>query len=242
MDFKPVIIIPARYTSERLPAKALCLIGQKTLIRHVWERAVATKLGPVFVATDHVLIQQEVASWGGQVLMTAQTCPTGSDRVAQACQMIKHDYNVVINIQGDLPFVDPAQVAHVLQPLSQGFDVGTLIANMPIEKRQDPNCVKAIVTHQESSVSRCHWFCRAALPYGAYHVGIYAYTPAALKVYAQHQQSPYEKIERLEQLRFLEMGYQMGASSINQTPLEVNSPQDLEAVILYKENEHTNNT
>lgn len=237
------VIIPARYGSTRLPAKALKPIGSKTLIRHVWERALQAKIGPVYVATDHAAIKQEVESWGGQVLMTSSNCATGSDRVAQALEQLP-EVDTVVNVQGDLPFVDACVLKQVLAPLEHGFEVATLVAPMPLHKKQDPNTVKAIVSGLGSgqedrsqlstkvlSMVRCHWFCRAPLPYGVFHFGVYAYQRSALLAFRKTCQSEAEKLESLEQLRFLSMGFSIGAMAVDAVPFEVNTAKDYEEAL-----------
>lgn len=233
---KKAIIIPARYGSTRLPAKALKMIGQKTLLRHVWDRCMEADMAEVFVATDHDQIVQEAASWGGRVIKTSPDCMTGSDRVAQAMTMLPMDVDVVINVQGDLPFVSAKDLHKVCVPLGNTVSVSTLVAPMPMNKQADPHTVKAIVSpnqHTDSlgcSTYRCHWFCRAALPYGMFHLGVYAYQKDALLHFSNAPQSLAERLESLEQLRFVELGYEIGACSIEKTPMEVNTQADYEAV------------
>lgn len=228
---KPIIIIPARYASQRLPAKALKTIGGKPLVQHVYERACQANIADVVVATDHPSIQSVVQGFGGQCLMTPKSCATGSDRVAQALKELS-SYDTIINLQGDLPLFNPDELSLVLKPLELGYPVATLIADMPEEKRKDPNTVKAIVTEdsQDQTVSRCHWFCRTSLNYGAFHIGVYAYTRSALEAFAKTPRAWHECQEELEQLRFLSMGYAIGASTVHDMIFEVNTPEDYHAL------------
>lgn len=223
-----VIIIPARFGSTRLKAKALLSIGGVTLLEQVWRRASQVPDVDVFVATDHQEIADTAQAFGCQVILTSTNCASGSDRVAEAMQSLPQHYKHIINVQGDLPFINPSEIPLVFEPLRQGFDVGTLITCMPEDKQQNPSFVKAVVSAEKNKqVMRCHWFCRAAMAYGHHHLGVYAYTREALQAYAQSQPHPLEKQESLEQLRFLTMGYQIGAMLVSSLALEVNTPEDL---------------
>ena len=222
------IIIPARYGSTRLSAKALRNIGQVTLIEHVWRRAQDVPNATVYVATDHDEIAKTVSGFGGQVLMTSPACETGSDRVADALSQLPAGVKNIVNLQGDLPFINSKEVLDVLKPLESGFDVGTLVSCMPDDKQRNPSFVKAVVSVTSTpGVLQCHWFCRASLPYGHHHLGVYAYTRDALEKFAQHNPHPLEMQERLEQLRFLTLGCSIGAVLVNSIAMEVNTEQDL---------------
>ena len=228
------IIIPARHGSTRLPAKALAKIQGQPLVWYVWQQAQKAKLGDVYIATDHEEIATTARAFGAQVLMTSPDCPTGSDRVAEAVEQLPKHYDTFINVQGDLPFINPEEISKVLMPLAAGYDVGTLVTCMEESQQRKPDCVKAIVsTQEESSVHRCHWFCRAALSYGHYHLGVYAYRYEALKHFARIHPHPLERMESLEQIRFLTLGYTIGASLISSLALEVNTKEDLQQVRRY---------
>lgn len=224
------IIIPARYGSSRLKAKALLPIGGVSLVEQVWRRAVLVPGAAVYVATDHDEIAETVRGFGGSVIMTSPSCETGSDRVAEALDSLPQSIEHIVNVQGDLPFIDPAEIPRVLQPLKNGFDVGTLIACMPEEKQKNPNSVKAIMSATgKEGVLRCHWFCRASMPYGHHHLGVYSYKREALAAFAKAPPHPLERQESLEQIRFLTMGLQIGAMLVNSLALEVNTQEDLDA-------------
>ena len=224
-----VIIIPARYGSTRLQAKALLSIDGVTLVEQVWRRAIAVPNADVIVATDHEKIAETVINFGGTAVYTQTSCASGSDRVAEAVAKLSRTYDNIINVQGDLPFINPSEIRATLIPLTLGFDVGTLVACMPESKQKNPSFVKAVVsTEQSSEVMQCHWFCRAALPYGHHHLGVYAYKRAALYKYAQTLPHPLEQQESLEQLRFLTKGYRIGAILVSTLALEVNTDDDLQ--------------
>lgn len=228
------IIIPARHGSSRLPAKALASIEGHPLVWYVWQQALKANIGDVFIATDHEEIATIARDFGAKVIMTATDCPTGSDRVAEAIQQLPKTYDTFINVQGDLPFINPDEIRNVLAPLDEGYDVGTLVTCMEESQQKKPDCVKAIVSTQEdSSIHRCHWFCRAALSYGHYHLGVYAYRYETLQHFARIHPHPLERLESLEQIRFLTLGYTIGASLISSLALEVNTKEDLNHVRQY---------
>ena len=154
--------------------------------------------------------------------------------VAEAVAKLPKTYENIINVQGDLPFINPEEIRATLVPLSHGFDVGTLVTCMPESKQKNPSFVKAVVsTHQTSKVMQCHWFCRAALAYGHHHLGIYAYKRSALDSFAKAPTHPLEQQESLEQLRFLTMGCKIGAMLVSTLALEVNTEEDLQQARAY---------
>lgn len=222
------IVIPSRLGSTRLPGKPLASFGGKTLVEHVWQQATASRLGDVLVATDDKGIADMVASFGGQAVMTPASCASGSDRCYAAIQHITETYDIIINLQGDMPFIKPQQIAETLTPLQSGFDIGTLIYPMTEAMQHQPHAVKAIVSLQDG-IGRCHWFCRANLNYGYHHAGIYAYTRDALETFAKTPPSIHENLEKLEQLRALECGLTMGAQLTTAIAGEINTPEDLAA-------------
>ena len=229
MSQSHVIIIPARMGSTRLPAKAIAEFHGMTLIEHVWHCANQTGLGDVFVATDHEDIANIVKGFGGEVVMTDPECPTGSDRVAQAYERLGRQYDVVINLQGDLPSLQPHQLKQAAAVLDEGYDVGTLVFPMPEKEQSNPNSVKAIVSFDDHpEIGRLHWCCRAPLSYGHFHIGAYAYRPDALAAFTAHKETRAEGIEKLEQLRALSMGLSVGAYMTDPVWGEINTPEDLE--------------
>ncbi len=226
-----VVIIPARYGSQRLNAKALAIIHDKPLVAHVLAQATAADIGDVFVATDHAEIAAVVEHYGGKAIMTPNTLETGTDRVAAAIETLPNNYQNIINVQGDLPFIQPEEIGTALIPLQHGYDVGTLVTCMDSIQQKNHHCVKAIISSQEGdTIKRCHWFCRAAMAYGHYHLGVYAYKRDALMRFQKTPPHPLEQQEKLEQLRFLVMGCTIGANLISALALEVNTAEDLQAV------------
>jgi 3-deoxy-manno-octulosonate cytidylyltransferase (CMP-KDO synthetase) len=232
---KPVVIIPARMASSRLPGKPLADIGGIPMIVRVWAQAMKAGVGPVVVAAAEPEIADAVEKAGGHAVLTHPDLPSGSDRIHAALQGIDPGgrYDTVINLQGDLPALDPGQVCAAAAALP-GFDIATLAA--PIvhdEDKTNPAVVKAVVAWDQQGVKgRALYFTRAPAPGGEgplfYHVGIYAFTRAALQRFVALPPSPLERRERLEQLRALEAGMSIAVARVDAVPLSVDTPEDLE--------------
>ena len=231
-----LIVIPARLKATRLPDKPLADIGGEPMIVHVWRRAVEADCGPVLVATDAEAVRDAILQAGGEALMTSPDHPSGSDRVFEA--VLAHDpagkLGAVVNLQGDLPTLDPALVHACLKALSEAeADIGTIAARIVREEeRTDPNVVKVVGTPVAGSVLRALYFTRATAPYGEgplyHHIGIYAYRRDALERFVSLPPSPLELREKLEQLRALEAGMRINVGLVDTVPLGVDTPRDLE--------------
>ena len=231
-----LIVIPARLKATRLPDKPLADIGGEPMIVHVWRRAVEADCGPVLVATDAEAVRDAILQAGGEALMTRPDHPSGSDRVFEA--VFAHDpagkLGAVVNLQGDLPTLDPALVHACLKALSEGeADIGTIAARIVREEeRTDANVVKVVGTLVAGSVLRALYFTRATAPYGEgplyHHIGIYAYRRDALERFVSLPPSPLELREKLEQLRALEAGMRINVGLVDTVPLGVDTPRDLE--------------
>ena len=220
-----VLVIPARMQSTRLPEKPLLKRNGITLIETVWRQCVQTGFD-VIVATDHEDIAREVDAFRGQAVMTKSDTPTGTNRCAEA--VYQTNYNYVINVQGDMPYITPEQIVQCHSLVKQ-FDVGTLIYDMAEQEQTNPNSVKCIgVEHHKvkHDVYECKWFGRMAVPYGFHHAGIYAYRMNALRQYKRFPQGKFEQIERLEQLRWLERGIRVFAKETTPIQGEINTRQD----------------
>lgn len=241
---QPIVIIPARMAASRLPGKPLLDIGGQPMIIRVLRQAIAADVGPVAVAAGDPEIAWAVESAGGRAVMTDPALPSGSDRIMAALDELdpggRHD--VVINLQGDIPFVDPAMIgacAHLLDA-EPDCDIATLIAleGSPAE-RTDPDCPKAIVTLlQDRNLGPAHYFTRSTL-YGEgpvwRHIGIYGYRRAALEQFTAAEPSPLERREKLEQLRALELGLSIWAAAVPAMPMEVNNEAELALARAYAE-------
>lgn len=233
----PIIIIPARMGAMRLPQKPLADIQGKPMIQHVWERAVQAAIAPVVVATDHQEIADLIQSQGGQAVMTDAVLPSGSDRVYHALEQIDPQgvYDVAINLQGDLPNIDPVTIQKALTPLAHSeFDVATLVAPITDQSEiENPSVVKVALGGKRSDgVAQAFYFSRAPIPYGEgphyHHIGIYAYRRPVLQQFVALPPSPLELQERLEQMRLIEQGIRFGVDFVEQVPVSVDTSADLE--------------
>jgi len=233
----PVVIIPARMASTRLPGKPLADIDGVPMIVRVWAQAMKAGVGPVVVAAAEQEIADAVEKAGGHAVLTHPDLPSGSDRIFAALEGLDHKgkYDTVINLQGDLPALDPAQLKAAVAALP-GHDIATLAAPIMDEAdRANPAVVKAVVAWQpDGKTGRALYFSRATIPTGPgahfYHVGLYAFTRAALARFVALPPSPLEQREKLEQLRALEAGMTIAVARVDEVPLSVDTPEDLELV------------
>jgi 3-deoxy-manno-octulosonate cytidylyltransferase (CMP-KDO synthetase) len=229
-----IILIPARMASTRLPGKPLIDIAGLPMIVHVLRRAQASGLGDVVVATDSEAVQAAVEKSGGRAVMTGTDHLSGSDRIYEALEAIdpEHRVDLAVNVQGDLPTIDPADIRAALVPLSDpAVDIATLAAVItdPPE-RSNPNVVK--VSGPAISANHFHAtrFTRAdaAGPGPHYHhIGLYAYRRAALERFVKLPPSANEQREKLEQLRALDAGMRIDAAIVKSVPLGVDTPEEL---------------
>ncbi|MGQ7792061.1 3-deoxy-manno-octulosonate cytidylyltransferase [Faunimonas sp. B44] len=232
----PITVIPSRLAATRLPRKPLADLLGKPMIRHVVERALEADVGPVIVAVDDREIADALAGSGADVVVTGRHHPSGSDRIHEALALRDPDgrYDVVVNLQGDLPTIDPASVRAALGPLSDpDVDLATLAAIITVEhERTDPNVVKVVGTALAPGRLRALYFTRATAPHGdgplLHHIGLYAWRREALGRFVRLAPSPLEMRERLEQLRALEAGMRIDVVLVGAVPLGVDTPADLE--------------
>jgi len=231
----PVIIIPARMASSRLPGKPLADIAGEPMIVKVWRQAIRASLGPVLVAAAEPEIADAIERAGGRAVLTDPNLASGSDRVHAALLAADPDseFDSVLNLQGDLPEIDPQALRRVCEVLeSSGADIATLAA--PITDPADfdnPNVVKPVVAWNGKGSGPALYFTRARAPSGEgplyHHVGIYAFTRKALARFVSLPPSPLEQREKLEQLRALEAGMRIEVARIDAVPLSVDTPADL---------------
>ncbi len=247
-------IIPARYASTRFPGKPLARLGDKTVIEHVYRR-VATVLSDVVVATDDQRIYDAVQSFGGQVVMTSASHTSGTDRCYEALQRFGSDYDVVVNIQGDEPFIAVEQVAAVCQCFEDtAVDIATLVmpfgAESTYEMLSNPNTPKVVL----NKAGYAQYFSRSVIPYlrgiptsdwakqHTYykHIGLYAFRANVLAEITQLPVSLVEQAESLEQLRWLESGYRIRVAHTDQHTIGIDTPEDLaEANRILEENKNS---
>lgn len=233
----PLILIPARMAATRLPGKPLADIGGQPMIVRAWQQAALSGFRVAVAAGDPEIVEVVEAA-GGLAVLTDPALPSGSDRIRAAVQAVDPDgaHDLVINVQGDMPFASPdlARACAELLNRESTCDIATLVAaEADVSDRTNPDVVKAVLALAEGETSgRALYFTRSTL-YGDgpiwRHVGIYGYRRDALMRFCAAPPSPLEKREKLEQLRALEMGLQIWASVIEQAPLSVDNPSDLEA-------------
>ena len=222
--------------ATRLPGKPLADIRGRPMIVRVWQRAVAANAGHVIVATDSEEIVKVVTAAGGEAVMTRADHASGSDRVHEAVTKVDpaHDASIIVNLQGDLPTLDPQLVGQCVAPLATAETaIATLAAVISeAEERTNPNVVKVVGTPIAENRLRALYFTRAMAPSGDgplyHHIGIYAYRRDSLERFVSLPPSPLEKREKLEQLRALEAQMRIDVTIVDTVPLGVDTPADLE--------------
>jgi len=241
----PIVLIPARMAATRLPGKPLAEIGGLPLIVRVLLQAQAAGIGPVAVAAGDAEIVHAVEAAGGRAVLTDPALPSGSDRILAALNALDPErrHDVVINLQGDIPFADPALVKKCAALLEEqpDCDISTIIVSKSTpDELSNPDVVKAIVSFgADPKAARALYFTRSTL-YGDgpvwHHIGVYGYRRAALERFTAAAPSPLERREKLEQLRALELGLSIWAAVIDQEPIQVDNPQDLARARAHAEN------
>jgi 3-deoxy-manno-octulosonate cytidylyltransferase (CMP-KDO synthetase) len=231
-------LIPARLAATRLPNKPLIDIAGKPMIQHVWERARQAKgLDEVAIATPDEEIIRAVEAFGGRAIPTAASHRSGTDRLAEAAARLGlNPQDIVVNIQGDEPLLDPAAIeaAVALLQADPGLPMASLMCPCPPEDRDNPDCVKVVCALNGDAL----YFSRARLPFPRreggvsvmQHIGLYAYRRHFLATFAALSPTPLEQTESLEQLRALESGFRIRMARIAVAPIGVDTPEDLERV------------
>ncbi len=235
-EVRALVLIPARMAATRLPGKPLLDIAGVPMIVHVLRRAESAKIGRVVVATDAPDIAQAVKKHGGEAVMTRVDHPSGSDRIFEALESLdpKRQIEIIINVQGDLPTIKPADIRAVLGPLDDpAVDIATLAAVIrKTDEHTNPNVVKVVGSPLSEKRLRALYFTRASAPSGDgpryHHIGLYAYRRDALARFVALPPSPLEVREKLEQLRALEAGMKIDVTIVDSVPLGVDTPHDLE--------------
>jgi 3-deoxy-manno-octulosonate cytidylyltransferase (CMP-KDO synthetase) len=236
IDSRTLVLIPARMAATRLPGKPLLDIAGLPMIVHVLRRAEAAGIGRVAVATDTPAIAEAVTANGGEAVMTRADHPSGSDRIHEAMRKLDPEGSceIVVNLQGDFPTIEPGNIRDVLPPLADpAVDIATLAAQIHTEEEStNPNVVKAVGTSLGERRLRALYFTRATAPYGDgpryHHIGLYAYRRVALERFVALPPSPLERQEKLEQLRALEAGMRIDITIVDTVPRGVDTPADLE--------------
>jgi 3-deoxy-manno-octulosonate cytidylyltransferase (CMP-KDO synthetase) len=232
-----IAVIPARYASTRFPAKLMQDLGGKTVITRTYEAALHTGLfSDVFVVTDSILIYDEIISNGGKAIMSVKTHESGSDRIAEAVQSL--DVDIVINVQGDEPFINKEPLAKVIDVFRNDFDKKIDLASLMVEIKdkeeiENPNNVKVVVDQSGFAL----YFSRSVIPFPRdpeagvrymKHIGIYAFRKEALLAFYHLPMKTLEASEKLEQLRYLEFGKRIKMVETTHVGIGIDTPEDLE--------------
>ncbi|MDK1383936.1 3-deoxy-manno-octulosonate cytidylyltransferase [Sinorhizobium sp. 8-89] len=233
---KALVLIPARMASTRLPGKPLADICGLPMIVQVAKRAAEADVGRIVVAVDHRDVFEAVSDAGFEAIMTRVDHQSGSDRIHEALLKADPDGNaeILINVQGDLPTIEPGPIRAALKPLENAAtDIATLTVEIIDEhEKTNPNVVKVVGSPISESRLRALYFTRATAPHGPgplyHHIGLYAYRRKALETFVSLKPSVLEKRESLEQLRALEAGMRIDVEVVNSVPLGVDTPEDLE--------------
>lgn len=232
----PIVIIPARLASTRLPSKPLADIAGAPMIVQVWRRASEAAIGPVLVAAADAAIVDAVTRAGGRAVATRPDHPSGSDRIFEALQAVdpQETHDVVINVQGDLPLIDPEAIRAALAPLTDpACDIATLAARLEPGEIGSRSVVKLWANFRGKPIARALAFSRGATPppeagVPHHHIGLYAYRRSSLARFVALPPSINERRENLEQLRALDAGMRIDAALVDAVPFGVDTPADLE--------------
>ncbi|ATI11247.1 MULTISPECIES: 3-deoxy-manno-octulosonate cytidylyltransferase [Acetobacter] len=232
-----LVVIPARLASTRLPGKPLADIAGRPMVLRVWDAAMAANIGPVVVAAADQEIYDAVTAAGGTAILTDPDLPSGSDRVWQATQAFDPDgkYDVLLNLQGDLPTFEPQALHAVMSVMANPmYDVGTLVAPVTSDAEKNAASVVKVVCDfsGDAQIAPALYFSRQPIPWGDgplwHHIGVYGWRRAALAQFVALPPSGLEKRESLEQLRALEAGMRIGCTRLASAPFGVDTPEDLE--------------
>jgi 3-deoxy-manno-octulosonate cytidylyltransferase (CMP-KDO synthetase) len=240
MTKRILIIIPARLASTRLPNKPLADICGKSMIQRVYEQAIAADSGDVLIACDGEEIAAEVKKFGAKFVITDPNLPSGTDRIYAAFKAFgKSNFEIIINLQGDLPNIDPQVIRAAAEAASNNdCDIATVASKIKnASEISNPNVVKIAISFQEKNLGQALYFSRSAIPFSKnnaddffHHIGIYAYKKSALEKFVNLAPSMLEKRESLEQLRALENDMKIFVKIVDAHPLSVDTKEDLEIV------------
>lgn len=233
-----IAVIPARYAATRFPGKLMQVLGDKPIIRHVYDNTVATGLfKDVFVVTDSDIVYNEITKHSGKAIMSKKVHESGSDRIAEAVAEINTD--VIINVQGDEPFIKKEPLEKLVQLFSDpNVQVASLMRKISKEEAINPNNVKVVADRSGYAL----YFSRSVIPFQRdektisdyfLHVGVYAYKKDVLMNFTKWPQSTLEKIEKLEQLRYLENGIKIKMAETEYDNIAIDTPEDLERAKLF---------
>ena len=233
---KTIIVIPSRMSSQRFPNKPMAFIDGIPMIRRVWEQAKKANIGPVIVACCEKEVFDLIVSIGGDAIMTDPHLPSGTDRIFQALLKYKNaeSFDCIINLQGDMPIINPIEICKVSEPLIQGFDIGTLVTNINDIEEKDENITKVkiqwIKKDQIGQALDFYKLSKKNLKNIYHHVGIYSFSFKALKTFVNLKPSSNELHYKLEQWRAIDSGMNIGATFVKNVPLSVDTKEDIKKV------------
>ena len=229
---KNVVIIPSRMASTRLPGKPLMEINGIPMIQRVWQQAIKSNIGEVFVACSETEVHDLIISNGGKAIMTDPHLPSGTDRVHSAFLKIKNnkDIDVIINLQGDMPLINPEHILKVIDPIKRNFVIGTLATNLNDNELNNPNVTKVEVDFKKNEVAKALSFYREVTIENKnlyHHVGIYSYTPDSINTFINLPKSKNEIDLSLEQMRAMDSNIPIGVTFVPEVPMSVDTKEDL---------------
>lgn len=233
---KTAIIIPSHLAAKRLPNKPLIKIKDKTMIAHVWEKAIATKVQDVFVATADKEIADEIQKQGGNAIITGKHHTTGSDRIFEAIQKLKLDHDIIINVQGDMPTVNPKTINLIndFMITNPNISVSTVASKINKNEESEKNIVKAITAKHlsQNEFQKAIDFVRIIEneKFFYHHIGLYAYKTSILKDFVSLKKTENEINRSLEQMRFIDHGIDVFVGYTDDNPLSVDTQEDLENI------------
>ena len=229
---KSVVIIPSRMASTRLPGKPLMKINGIPMIQRVWQQAIKSNIGEVFVACSEIEVHDLIVSNGGKAIMTDPNLPSGTDRVHSAFLKIKNnkDIDVIINLQGDMPLINPEHILKVIDPIKRNFAIGTLATNLNDNELNNPNVTKVEVDFKKNETAQALSFYREVSIENKnlyHHVGIYSYTPDSINTFINLPKSKNEIALSLEQMRAMDSNIPIGVTYVPEVPMSVDTKEDL---------------
>ena len=230
---KTAIIIPSRMASQRFPNKPMVKISGVPMIERVWRQALKANIGDVIVACSEKEVFDLISSKGGKAIMTDPNLPSGTDRVHAAFNLLvnKSDYESIINLQGDMPMIDPINIKSVNLPLEHGYDIGTIATNINKEQEENKNITKVSIDWEKSDlVGKSIDFYKSSkreLSNVYQHVGIYSFRPIALHKFVSLPPSKREIDRKLEQLRAIDEGINIGITYVENIPISIDTKEDL---------------
>ncbi len=229
---KSIVIIPSRMASSRFPGKPLEKIDGIPMIQRVWQQAIASKVGDVYVACSEQEVYDLITAIGGKAILTDPNLPSGTDRIYSAFQKIKNSSEIefIINLQGDMPLINPKHIKIVLEPVKKNYSIGTLATNLKQNEFKNPNVTKVEVDWINSEIGRAKEFFRKKETINnktLHHVGIYCYTKNSLQQFVNLPKSKNEISLNLEQYRAMDSGMSIGIVNVAEIPPGIDTKEDL---------------